>query len=201
MNGVCNTASSPRTRAGAPEHPHPLLYPSPARPRRPPARSAVSVLPSTTDWPPPASHPSSHFTQLSCTVLRGETRTRRPAATRRAARGLGRQATEDVVEVGERVDVVVLAAAGQRVQDGRRPAPPITPQECLVPAPDRLGTQLPLGEVIVDARKPRRPGRRQHDCRDLRRPVAASCQGAPVLHLIDDDPPPSKSAIFRCPPC
>ena len=42
-------------------------------------------------------------------------------------RGMGREATEDVAEVGEGVDVVVPAGAGQGVQDGRRPAASVTP--------------------------------------------------------------------------
>jgi hypothetical protein len=36
--------------------------------------------------------------------------------------GMGRQATEDVLEVREGIDFVVIAGAGQRVEDRRRPA-------------------------------------------------------------------------------
>jgi hypothetical protein len=34
---------------------------------------------------------------------------------------------EDVGEVGERIDVVVLAGPGERIQDRRRPAATVTP--------------------------------------------------------------------------
>jgi hypothetical protein len=43
--------------------------------------------------------------------------------------GLGRETTEDVVDEGERVEVVMLTGAGQGVQDRRRPAATVTPQD------------------------------------------------------------------------
>ena len=43
--------------------------------------------------------------------------------------GTGRQATEDVLEVSEGINVVVLEGAGQGVKDGRRPAAAVTPEE------------------------------------------------------------------------
>ena len=43
MNEGCNTASSPRTQAWAPKHPHPSLYRFTAPPRRPRARSAANA--------------------------------------------------------------------------------------------------------------------------------------------------------------
>src|SRR5271165_3282703 len=67
---------------------------------------------------------------------------------------MGRQATEDVLEVREGIDAMMLAGAGQGVEDRRRSAPTVTPQECPIPASDSLGTQQPLGEVIVDAQIP-----------------------------------------------
>jgi hypothetical protein len=48
--------------------------------------------------------------------------------------GMGREATEDVGEVGERVDAVVLARTGERIQNGRRPTPAVTPQESPIPS-------------------------------------------------------------------
>jgi hypothetical protein len=42
---------------------------------------------------------------------------------------MGREAAEDVLEISERVDVVVLAGACQGVQDRRRPATAVTPEE------------------------------------------------------------------------
>jgi hypothetical protein len=69
--------------------------------------------------------------------------------------GMGRQATEDVPKVREGIDVVVLAAAGQGVEEDRRsPTTTVTPEEGRIAAPDRLGTEHPLGEVIVDAQLP-----------------------------------------------
>jgi len=41
--------------------------------------------------------------------------------------GLGREATEDVVEEGERVDVEVLTSAGKGVEDGCRSTATIAP--------------------------------------------------------------------------
>jgi hypothetical protein len=58
---------------------------------------------------------------------------------------------QDVSEVSERIDVMVLAASGHRVQDCRRPATTVTPEECVVLAAESLGTEHPFGEVIVDA--------------------------------------------------
>ena len=43
---------------------------------------------------------------------------------------MGRKATKDVGEEGERVDVEMLAGAGQEIQDRRRPAATGTPQKC-----------------------------------------------------------------------
>ena len=43
--------------------------------------------------------------------------------------GMGRQATEDILEVGEGVDVVVLAGADQGVEDCRRSAATVASQE------------------------------------------------------------------------
>jgi hypothetical protein len=43
--------------------------------------------------------------------------------------GMGRQATEDVGEVGERIDVVMMTGASERIQDGRRTAATVTPQK------------------------------------------------------------------------
>jgi len=40
---------------------------------------------------------------------------------------LGREATEDVVEEGERVDVEVLTSAGKGVEDGCRSTATIAP--------------------------------------------------------------------------
>ena len=79
---------------------------------------------------------------------------------------MGRQATEDILEVGKRIDLVVLTRPGERIRDGRRPAAAVTPQECPVAASDRLGTQHPLGEVLVDAQSPARgsAGAAQLDC-------------------------------------
>jgi hypothetical protein len=68
----------------------------------------------------------------------------------------GRHATEDVVEIGERIDDVVLTGAGERMQDGRRPAATVTPEERVVPASQSLGAEHPLGEVIVHAQVPSR---------------------------------------------
>src|SRR5688500_4797571 len=67
---------------------------------------------------------------------------------------MGRQASEDVLEVREGIDIVVLAGAGESVQDGRRQATTVTPQERPVFASERLGTEYPLGEVVVDAQLP-----------------------------------------------
>jgi hypothetical protein len=67
---------------------------------------------------------------------------------------MGRQTTEDVVEVGEGIHVVSLTGGGQGVQDRRRPAATIAPQERPVAPSDGLGTQHPLGEVVVDAQLP-----------------------------------------------
>jgi hypothetical protein len=47
---------------------------------------------------------------------------------------LGRESAEDVLKVGEGIDVVVLARAGHGVQDGRRTATAVTPQERPVPS-------------------------------------------------------------------
>jgi len=62
---------------------------------------------------------------------------------------MGRQATEDILEVGEGVDVVVLAGADQGVEDCRRSAATVASQERPVAAADRLGTEHPLGQVIA----------------------------------------------------
>ena len=43
--------------------------------------------------------------------------------------GMGRQTPENILKVGEGIDVVVLAGAGQGVQDGRRPTATVAPQE------------------------------------------------------------------------
>src|SRR3954447_26119699 len=43
--------------------------------------------------------------------------------------GMGREATEDVGEIGERIDVAVLTRPGEGIQHGRRPAAAITAQE------------------------------------------------------------------------
>jgi hypothetical protein len=67
---------------------------------------------------------------------------------------MGRQATEDILEVRERVDIVVLTGAGQGVEDRRRPATAVTPEEGSVAPADRLGAEHPLGEVVVDAQLP-----------------------------------------------
>ena len=67
---------------------------------------------------------------------------------------MGREATEDVVEVREGVDVVVPATSGQGVQDGRRPATSVTPQKRPIPPADRLGAEHPLGEIVIDAQLP-----------------------------------------------
>jgi hypothetical protein len=64
---------------------------------------------------------------------------------------LGRQSAEDVPQVGERVDVVVLSGADEGIRDRRRPAPTVTPEEHVFLSTDGLGTEHPLGEVIVDA--------------------------------------------------
>jgi hypothetical protein len=40
-----------------------------------------------------------------------------------------RQATEDVLEVREGIDPVVLAGTGEGVEDRRRPAPAVAPEE------------------------------------------------------------------------
>jgi hypothetical protein len=49
-------------------------------------------------------------------------------------RRMGRQTTEDVLEVSKGIDIVVLAGAGERVEDRRRPAAPVAPEEGPVPA-------------------------------------------------------------------
>jgi hypothetical protein len=61
---------------------------------------------------------------------------------------MGRQATEDVLEVGEGVDAVVLASAGQGVEDHRRTAAAVAPREDPVAAADCLGAEYPLGEIV-----------------------------------------------------
>jgi hypothetical protein len=40
---------------------------------------------------------------------------------------MGRQATPDVLEIGEGIDVEVLAGAGGGVEDRRRPDAPVAP--------------------------------------------------------------------------
>jgi hypothetical protein len=47
-------------------------------------------------------------------------------------RGMGRQATEDILKVRKWVDMVVLAGAGEGVEDRRRPAAAVTPEERVV---------------------------------------------------------------------
>ena len=58
--------------------------------------------------------------------------------------GMGREATEDVGEVGERIDVVVLTRPGEGIQHGRRPAAAVTAEERPVPASKSLGTEHPM---------------------------------------------------------
>src|SRR5262249_22489596 len=67
---------------------------------------------------------------------------------------VGGESAEDVSKVGEGVDVVMLTGAGQGVQDGRRSAAPVTPEEGPVAPADCLGTEHSLGEVVVDAQVP-----------------------------------------------
>ena len=68
--------------------------------------------------------------------------------------GMGRQASEDILEVGEGIDIVVLAGPGQRVEDRCRPAAAVAPQEGPVAPADRVDAEHPLGEVVVDAQVP-----------------------------------------------
>src|SRR5512135_2832450 len=68
--------------------------------------------------------------------------------------GMGREATEDVGEVGEGIDVVVLTRPGEGIQHGRRPSAAVTAEECPVAASESLSTEHPLGEVVVDAQLP-----------------------------------------------
>jgi hypothetical protein len=55
---------------------------------------------------------------------------------------MGRKTTENVGEIGKGIDVVVLTRPGEGIQDGRRPATAITPQERPVP-PLMLSSALP----------------------------------------------------------
>src|SRR5262245_20523726 len=68
--------------------------------------------------------------------------------------GEGWHLAQDVLPICERVDPVVLAGAGHGVEDRRRTATAVTPEERPVAASDRLGTEHPLGEVVVDAQLP-----------------------------------------------
>ena len=67
---------------------------------------------------------------------------------------LGRESAEDVLEVGEGIDVVVLTGAGEGVQDGRRPAATITPNEFIIIELYNMCTRHHLGEVIINAQLP-----------------------------------------------
>jgi hypothetical protein len=44
-------------------------------------------------------------------------------------RGMRRQAVEDVLEVREGIDIVVLAGPGEGIEDRRRPAAAVAPEE------------------------------------------------------------------------
>src|SRR4051794_41147503 len=69
-------------------------------------------------------------------------------------RGMGRETTEDVGEIGERIDVVVLTCPGEGIQHGRRPATAVTPQERPVPALMRRSALTPLCPVPDYAESP-----------------------------------------------
>jgi hypothetical protein len=61
--------------------------------------------------------------------------------------GMGPEATENVGEIGKRIDVVMLTRPGEGIQHGRRLAPAVAPQKRPVPASKGLGTEHPFGEV------------------------------------------------------
>jgi hypothetical protein len=43
--------------------------------------------------------------------------------------GMRRQTLQDILEIGERIDLVTLASSHQAIQGGRRPAAAITPNK------------------------------------------------------------------------
>ena len=65
--------------------------------------------------------------------------------------GMRRQTLQDILEVGERIDLMTLATAHQAVQGRRRPAAPVTPDEQVILPSDGLSTQAPFRDVVVDA--------------------------------------------------
>jgi hypothetical protein len=64
---------------------------------------------------------------------------------------MSRQSLEHILQVGERIAPEPLAAADEAIQDRRRPAAPVTPDEEEVLPTEGLSPQRPLGEVVVDA--------------------------------------------------
>jgi hypothetical protein len=92
--------------------------------------------------------------RLSCAMPRGR---REPEVGEELLKPIQRTeqpATEDILKVRERVDLVMLAGSGQGVEDHRRPFAAVASEEGSVGLADGLGLKDPLNEVVADAQLP-----------------------------------------------